>query len=104
MIWPPPRSSRTDTRFPSKTLVRSIGLARDGRGVAKAVGDMFEHRVQRRWLGRVVKKSEGLDACRPGSEMLGAEFIAHRLADIGIHIVRSDRAQDRKSTRLNSSH
>src|SRR3546814_10675445 len=25
--------------------------------------------------------------------MLGAEFIAHRLADIGIHIVRSDRAQ-----------
>src|SRR3546814_4632696 len=31
-----------------------IGLARDGRGVAKAVGDMFEHRLQRQRFGRVV--------------------------------------------------
>src|SRR3546814_7485195 len=31
-----------------------IGLARDGRGAAKAVGDMFEHRLQRQRFGRVV--------------------------------------------------
>src|SRR3546814_4934745 len=70
-----------------------IGLARDRGGVAEAVGDMLEHRLQRRRLGRVVKEGKSLDACRPGAEMLGAELVAHRLADIGVHIVRSDRAQ-----------
>src|SRR3546814_8017816 len=115
MIRRPPRSTRTDTLFPYTTLFRSIDFR---------LGDqrfIFLHWIEgvtviradaqkaREWTGR-------LTGCR--NEAIEDARLARRVAD-GFHAAkervsvfvelqgriteRIDR-QDRKSTRLNSSH
>src|SRR3712207_8597141 len=75
MIRRPPRS----TLFPYTTLFRSVG--------AVAVGGVG-----------------GADEDRPGARVL-EELLARVAVDVERHLVaRGDRAEDRKSTRLNSSH
>src|SRR3546814_14031787 len=95
MIRRPPRSTRTDTLFPYTTLVRSpLPVAAVGRPAAArrdraGAGDAPEgHAVRRGDLG-----------ARPGAGRRGAggDPQARRGA-------WPDHAEDRKSTRLNSSH
>src|SRR3546814_14647152 len=101
MIRRPPRSTRTDTLFPYTTLFRSVGtsaalfaahgqlalLARDTgdrllRGVDVGCGDHAGTDVARIWRRRLPR----LQLCRD------------RRGDA------PDVSEDRKSTRLNSSH
>src|SRR3546814_4820408 len=125
MIRRPPRSTRTDTLFPYTTLFRSLVLQRAPQPLDKDVVEKAAapiHRdahagilqalrpgpggelaalvgVEDFWatiaLDRLVKR---LDA-EPGVQGVG-EAPGQHLAAPPVH----DRHQDRKSTRLNSSH
>src|SRR3546814_11783336 len=89
MILRPPRSTRTDTLFPYTTLFRSIALA---------VG-AFDHHA-RGGFGASIEDAH-LEIHQPqvvDITLIAAEVLAQRM------IERIDRAVDRKSTRLNSSH
>src|SRR3546814_9384279 len=118
MIRLPPRSTRTDTLFPYTTLVRSgrAGPApRHPRIYARRDTELF---IGREFaadeaavlgnLGRVVTaRNIGLDI---GEAML-VEMRAQLLLGLGARLVGNeaqvelgDRAANRKSTRLNSSH
>src|SRR3546814_16665901 len=92
MIMRPPRSTRIDTLFPYTTLFRSV----EGQG-----GDV-EADVRRAL--DVVVSAEDVGAGAGLADIAGRE--AQDAA--GAHVGRADRvlrlAQDRKSTRLNSSH
>src|SRR3546814_4930497 len=103
MIRRPPRSTRTDTLFPYTTLFRSpphllgcLHLAGD------LVGPVVRH---------VAVRAGGAHA-RTVAEVYGARQL---LVDVGLHLVTGDAeglgvgqlqrgVEDRKSTRLNSSH
>src|SRR3546814_13016282 len=78
MIRRPPRSTRTDTLFPYTTLFRSVGVAAHIRAHR-----IIHPRPLQRGVGK--GKSAGLDNMGGRPEAGGG-------------------AQDRKSTRLNSSH
>src|SRR3546814_19076155 len=96
MIRRPPRSTRTDTRFPYTTLFRSeveapraIELRRDALRLRAIVEDMDEPRRHRAHAG------------------VGAYAFGEHRQMIGLpKIVRVEEGDpvDRKSTRLNSSH
>src|SRR3546814_18080214 len=96
-----PRSTRTDTLFPSSTLCRSV----DGR----AVGSWAVERVQipQRDVARIEHQIDGLSRVEPGPPEVGP---AHRPVHDGADTMDFDLSQamaagiDRKSTRLNSSH
>src|SRR3546814_11895534 len=96
MIRRPPRSTRTDTLFPYTTLFRSLG----GRAVgAESVQQAIcAGRVQLAlpggWRGRTLH--------RPAISGRTPDLLAvpRRTA----HLWRDAARQDRKSTRLNSSH
>src|SRR3546814_13123317 len=100
MIRPPPRSTRTDTLFPYTTLFRSreaghvIGIARFDRqhvaphgGGKRRLREIGGHRLARRIAFRAA----------PGAphELVRPECLL---------VEEGGRSQDRKSTRLNSSH
>src|SRR3546814_1518414 len=112
MIRRPPRSTRTDTLFPYTTLFRSVGGERlavhahaflpeeQATGIEERVQDGDDHRDH----GDEWKRDQrAADVHRPlrCPENLGpanAFFVNLRLRlDLAVH-------QDRKSTRLNSSH
>src|SRR3546814_18659134 len=86
MIRRPPRSTRTDTLFPYTTLFRSRGA-------------VHEHGVQRemapsRFHAGMVVRHQGAGDAHVG-----------RAAQQAVRVIQAERqAQDRKSTRLKSSH
>src|SRR3546814_2308800 len=123
MIRRPPRSTRTDTLFPYTTLFRSV--ERDG---LAAIDDWVEplaavhHPVTDR---RHAARDEGggageqpdgdqaardqLDHSRRMEHRIERHRKSHRETEEFLHAMREeqearDDAQDRKSTRLNSSH
>src|SRR3546814_16293847 len=98
MIRRPPRSTRTDTLFPYTTLFRSgsqaarLALDRDAITVAAGrVGDAVVA-LDRRMAGDL----------QPEGEILASPVAHDRTAIFGFEDERGD--EDRKSTRLNSSH
>src|SRR3546814_2131619 len=107
MIRRPPRSTRTDTLFPYTTLFRSprepaaVGL--DARPLDRGPLAPVEHPVMdRRRIRRARDEAvEGID--------FADEVALPQAADRGVAGHRPnrrgvERQQDRKSTRLNSSH
>src|SRR3546814_4770730 len=105
MIRRPPRSTRTDTRFPYTTLFRSPGLG-EGADEARAhVGLLGEaaadaQEAERAIVGAATDGGVDLDGATVALDdqrHLVAAALLHERADVF-------EAQDRKSTRLNSSH
>src|SRR3546814_14954857 len=100
MIRRPPRATRTDTLVPYTTLVRSLGLdLGDGEVAAHRLGHVLDLRQTRAELHRVIAVLV-LGALR---DHLKAVELQHRDRHV-TPVVREDASQDRKSTRLNSSH
>src|SRR3546814_12046414 len=106
MIRRPPRSTRTDTLFPYPTLVRSRR--------ADAGFDEFLYLLDNFSVGRVVleilifgRNTEASGAAGTEKRHVGRKMVKQYAEHIGLQIApvhaRSSR-QDRKSTRLNSSH
>src|SRR3546814_3121452 len=114
MIRRPPRSTRTDTLFPYTTLfrlepgdwhlelVRQAAIRQAGRGIDRAVAhrNVRAQRARQRPFRRVLERALAGD--------IGAEGVDEAIV-FGVDIARGRsevdrRAQDRKSTRLNSSH
>src|SRR3546814_6902183 len=100
MIRRPPISTRTDTLVPFTTLFRSHDpLARGDAGTARAVEADGVH---------FVEISEGAVTLGQAAEFGNRRDIAiHRVDGLerdDLGAFRGDRAQDRKSTRLNYSH
>src|SRR3546814_1554514 len=120
MIRRPPRSTRTDTRLPYTTLFRSCrsscGISLCDRPAAPAFGGQARG-----------KQIEGVGAKRLECRVEGETWIAEALGDLPHEAIRRVahaarlgvaalgkkvrkggqvvlRAEDRKSTRLNSSH
>src|SRR3546814_15465251 len=103
MLPPPPRSTRTDTLFPSTTLFRSNSRFLD---VSFRLPDelrMAEGPV-REQLGQVVKRGKveiRANYARPenqASTSLDLRYLAQVATQLDVA------RQDRKSTRLNSRH
>src|SRR3546814_2767273 len=103
MIRRPPRSTRTDTLFPYTTLFRSSlrrgELVEDD--LANRLG--FDRPANEHFDGIMIDEVAGRhqDRRSPGGRQVG-----DRLVPIGFSVVPEleKRRQDRKSTRLNSSH
>src|SRR3546814_17955902 len=97
MIRRPPRPTRTDTHFPYPTLFRSQRIKSD-----QCVAERGAERAQ---YGRV-----GQVALPAADRQLGGEVFEQRVGDaeVALGVLEVDRIdlvrQDRKSTRLNSSH
>src|SRR3546814_6919271 len=107
MIRRPPRSTRTDTLFPYTTPFRSIGAARDAEAAFDAVLGVNVGAEQMAYADRfeevvVVLALDPLGA----DQFLGREHITFGKTHerIGGEEVRFVGFEDRKSTRLNSSH
>src|SRR3546814_2393519 len=105
MIRRPPRSTLTDPLFPYPTLFRSH--ARDRRPSAKIfVGELVDHRVAETAFMVIDMMREAQpvgDRARVANILSGAAGAdALRLRAMIIELERH--AEDRKSTRLNSSH
>src|SRR3546814_19745929 len=90
MIRRPPRSTRTDTLFPYTTLFRSVCRC----ALASSVGD-------RRCLGSA---ELGLKAAVAFIFSRFTPFYAGRVQPTGCKVRPRSMIEDRKSTRLNSSH
>src|SRR3546814_12939211 len=101
MLRRPPRSTRTDTLFPYTTLFRSIIIAEfvvrpgaavrhddEGKSFRRPTARHRQHRLDFEPVARLVLH-------QPGSRQ---PLAADRLVDRGKPV------EDRKSTRLNSSH
>src|SRR3546814_1079561 len=100
MIRRPPRSTRTDTLFPSTTLFRSlknIVAIAVGMGDGLGAGDNTRAALMTRGLAEIT---------RLGVAMGGRAETFAGLAGMGdlIATCTSALSRDRKSTRLNSSH
>src|SRR3546814_17474784 len=101
MIRRPPRSTRTDTLFPYTTLLRSHDL--DATGAALADGDLLGPEA-------VVRPHEDHIAAFEGLKRLIGDNDPGGTARLGTtareepHADRKAWLEDRKSTRLNSSH
>src|SRR3546814_11811022 len=98
MIRRPPRSTLPDTLFPDRTLFRSAGCVQPRQQRELAVGGMADP---------VDPALE--DLARIGVDMHRRALTGGEPADLGLTDVRLDPdrrrvVQDRKSTRLNSSH
>src|SRR3546814_8210077 len=102
MIPPPPRSTRNDTLFPHATLVRSRD--RCAQPLAGTVGG-------KRGLSMALQQDAIASGRGPAAESepsLAAAFAVEE-AQQGVLVIALEedafgRCQDRKSTRLNSSH
>src|SRR3546814_2618178 len=104
MIRRPPRSTRTDTLFPYTTLFRSpLAQLPDTRRVFGGEAHLLQlaqaAQAQRpvelaAWLGRFMAQVD--------KAFIG--FLGHRPVDAGEATLIDFGREDRKSTRLNSSH
>src|SRR3546814_19359572 len=91
MIRRPPRSTRTDTLFPYKTLFRSevMTVKRPSTGIVRVESDcQFALGRQPDGVAPRARKAPAIDG--------------HKLEVVAVQV--HGMAQDRKSTRLNSSH
>src|SRR3546814_12302850 len=103
MIRRPPRSTRTDTLFPYTTLFRSpdgealvdAGPAGQDRQPADAERSVEDGRRQR--------ADQGADVGRRNRRLNGIQGSSREMGQVSLVDV-SKRFEDRKSTRLNSSH
>src|SRR3546814_8079630 len=104
MIRRPPRSTRTDTLFPYTTLFRSARNVAEGRS-DEAVVFRIEPRHRQRQVEPVDRAHRSVELDAPGRLLAR---IGEREAGAGedVRLEPLDRLleQDRKSTRLNSSH
>src|SRR3546814_15972294 len=116
MVRRPPRSTRTNTLFPSTTLFRSVGIVVNGPNQLVAA----QRERARLRIGDVAEIGDDLldPLARVTAEQRRAvDDAAHRLLGnardardivdgrpIGLLHRRMSSAKDRKSTRLNSSH
>src|SRR3546814_19160957 len=99
MVRRPPKSTRTDTRFPYTTLFRSAAHRDDVFGLAHLVIDLAQRR------GHLVAQRSGNDhhvALARGCARGDAETL--HIVTRHVDVDHLDRTADRKSTRLNSSH
>src|SRR3546814_15374273 len=99
MIRRPPGSTRTDTLCPYTTLFRSAvsrGRRPEGHHDAEA-GDLVLEPVDEGTVGGGGELREPSRAAQPGTGLDQADAMSALGRDAG-------RLQDRKSTRLNSSH
>src|SRR3546814_12486024 len=102
MIRPPPRSTRTDTLFPDTALFRAGG-AKCLRGSVHA-GGAAGHPVGLPIAGDVAEGAVAIGGglrgrgLRAGS---GQSFLGHEVMAVALAV---GQGEDRKSTRLNSSH
>src|SRR3546814_16612660 len=111
MIRRPPRSTRTDTLFPYTTLFRSI-IALGGRvgewaGAAdqNLVLDLDGARQRRHRLHRfVLQRRQIVSGLEEGDRVDGAAVDADLIVQMAARRTPGRSHQDRKSTRLNSSH
>src|SRR3546814_18050852 len=107
MIRRPPRSTRTDTLFPYTTLFRSHGTRQ---GVARDVMNVGEVGAGRPARGRAVAAHVACAVPAAGAYRAGSVDRRHARAvgggagHGGFSLERSAPVEDRKSTRLNSSH
>src|SRR3546814_13076523 len=108
MIRRPPRSTRTDTLFPYTTLCRSVGGGQpvDADAAARLLLDPLRQLVGdgRDMARRPAARDHHMigDAALAG-ERDGNGFLGLILVEL-VEDQRVERVQDRKSTRLNSSH
>src|SRR3546814_3431141 len=108
MIRRPPRSTRTDTLFPYTTLFRSLDALRD-RFCAQTGGGDGEGTDSPEFAGFVARQAGlALDVAERG--IRGTRYKVPRFVADGLRTSPKFRAalaelsEDRKSTRLNSSH
>src|SRR3546814_14849334 len=92
MIRRPPRSTRTDTLFPYTTLFRS-------RAADQHMVGAGDSRLRQRGA-----RQRAQPALHPVARDGVADLLADGIADANACIAVAARAEDRKSTRLNSSH
>src|SRR3546814_9264500 len=121
MIRRPPRSTRTDTRFPYTTLFRSSTISSISAHAFAALAARWRHRLDRPLTGS--DYAAGLDGLRERiARWAGAsdaaivfaasgtdlEYVglaaAHDGRPLTAVLLGRDEVGDRKSTRLNSSH
>src|SRR3546814_13807169 len=88
----PPRSTRTDTRFPYTSLFRSTRRNLFGLGVYS----LPEGKADMGFIG-----DQPTPGAYPGPTPEALAHFTHMLTGLGLAF---DRVGDRKSTRLNSSH
>src|SRR3546814_14879407 len=101
MLRRPPRSTRTDTLFPYTTLFRSHGLqGLVGQFVQRL--QIFAHRPRAHAEYRVVDRPVIGLAHR--ADAVERPALRDEAAGAGDVAVEAGARQDRKSTRLNSSH
>src|SRR3546814_2043450 len=108
MIRRPPISTRTDTSFPYTTLFRSADATSEvilhlGSRLVNGLGKQAQLRfllgeMSSETVPVAVEQRDPDDRCRLEDEADGAARVT--LLDTAHHVAR----QDRKSTRLNSSH
>src|SRR3546814_5503655 len=120
MIRRPPRSTRTDTLFPYTTLFRSsfdqgrpAGRSRKPGLSAGRTGEAARTRI-RGWGGFDavdLRRGRPLPACahqgvdvRDGTGDQGFHGAVGEVSDPAVEVAAVGLAEDRKSTRLNSSH
>src|SRR3546814_7552852 len=113
MIRRPPRSTRTDTLFPYTTLFRShLAEAPSTSNFPAAVNrnqtaenrleigahetGIGDHRPEPRHIGKAADRFDEIE--------IALGVLGHPFADLGHDMVRIGIIEDRKSTRLNSSH
>src|SRR3546814_3781607 len=95
----PPRSTRTDTLFPYTTLFRSHLAAHRHWNVRTDAGvDRVADQLQHGWVQRVVKIIDLI------VDPVDRQCVLDQHVGADRENSRMTRQQDRKSTRLNSSH
>src|SRR3546814_6051018 len=112
MIRRPPRSTRTDTLFPYTTLFRSTGTGIIGRKREIDAPEFTKLPAQiTGGAAQIAMQAVAIDPellCRAGHQLaepestLGAQ--GHRIVPALLDQHRVHESEDRKSTRLNSSH
>src|SRR3546814_7718675 len=108
MIRLPPRSTRTDTLFPYTTLFRSHRDLAFGAALAEAAGHQDAVHVLELLDRAVALEDPGVQPGHVDLHIVGdaavREGLRQRLVGVEQAHVLADDAEDRKSTRLNSSH
>src|SRR3546814_17269911 len=106
----PPRSTRTDTRFPYTTLFRSLEGAFDAVLAAEAVDELkasvaaLKTQVDAQAVAASRLPLDGAKAAADPARDAFVERYLRRGIDAGVEMKSLSGERDRKSTRLNSSH